>query len=166
MKAFSICLTALILSTSSYALESGNYINKSYTSNDPGMYQSMSLDTSKCEKGGAIIKFKNADVMNFCIGFNKDTVNVYKKCIGKELPYPFGKCIGVQVNVTYTQKYIVERDEEGNIVQTDISLVDDKITFEQTRTLIEENGKLTVVQQFLDHKDGRNGIEEYTFSKQ
>lgn len=166
MKAFSICLMALIVSTSSFALDSGEYINKSYTSNDPGMYQSMNIDTSKCDKGGAVIKFKNADAMSFCVGYKKDTVNVYKKCIGKELPYPFGKCIGVQVNVTYTQKNFVEIDEEGNIVQTNVSLVDDKVTFEQTRTLIEENGKITVVLQFLDHKDGRTGLEEYLFSKQ
>lgn len=165
MKSVSLAIIGMTFSFSAFALTSGSYINKNFSNADAPLYKSLKLETAKCTKGGAIAKFYGADAMNFCEGFKEERVNVYKKCIGKELPYPLGTCIGVKRNVEYVSKVIVSKDENGSIVREEANLVDGKVVFEQVRSLTEVKGNIIFNSSFVSHSDGRSGSEEVVFEK-
>ncbi len=163
MKMSLLVLLSSFYSFSASALSDGEYVNKSQT-NTP-MHRSLKIETAKCENGGAIVKFYGADAMNFCADYEDRQVRVYKKCMGKELPYPMGGCIGIKKKVKYTTLKSVGYDEKLNLVQLETQYIDDDLVFEQSRTLIEENGNIRMLSSFQSHRDGRLGKEEVLFEK-
>lgn len=166
MKAF-ILMAGLISAFSAHALENGMYKNIDYKSEQAAMFKSVSLSADKCSDGGVIAKFYGADAINFCAGNLERRDFKYKKCIGKELPYPFGGCVGVKKTVTMTTIAEVTLDEKTGIIsRIERNSTDDEVTFEQEFLLIPENGNLKVIKTFQSHTDGRSGQEEYSFIKE
>jgi len=166
MKASILAIMSFAISMSAFALESGNYINKDFSSGDPALYKSLNIDTSKCEKGGAIVKFYNADAMNFCIGNTSESVFKFKKCIGKELPFPLGHCIGIKKTVTMkTIKKVVSDETKGIYSLVETNLTDDQVTFTQTYQLTDINGAIRVEHSFKSNLDDRNGKNEFLFER-
>lgn len=166
MKSTLFAVMSLAFSVSAFALEDGTFVNKSFKTELPQMYKSVTLDTSKCEKGGAIVKFYGADAMNFCVGNVTESVFKTTKCIGKELPYPFGGCVGVKKKmVLKTVKKTLVDEATGSISLQETSLTDDEVTFSQTYKLTEEGGDIRLNYSFSSVKDGRKGTESILFER-
>lgn len=166
MKTSILAIMSFAISMSAFALDSGNYVNNAYNSDEAPLYKSVNIDTSKCEKGGAIVKFYNADAMNFCVGTATESVFKYKKCIGKELPFPLGHCIGVKKTVTMkTVKKVVIDEAKGSISLLETNLTDDQVTFSQKYELTEEGGDIRLNFSFSSEKDGRKGEKEFLFER-
>lgn len=166
MKSTLIAIMSLTFSFSAFALESGNYTNNAYTSEQAPLYKSLQVDTSKCEKGGAIVKFYGADSFNFCVGNVQESVFKTTKCLGKELPYPFGGCVGIKKKmVLKTIKKTVVDEATASISLVETSLTDDTVTFTQTYKLTEEGGDIRVNYSFSDKRDGRKGTESMLFER-
>lgn len=166
MKATFIALLSLAFSVSAYALEDGKYINNDYTPEVAQMYKAVTINTSKCEKGGAIVHFHNADPMNFCIGNVTETVFKYKKCIGKELPFPLGHCIGIKKTVVMKniRKVLVD-ESRGSISLLETNLTDDEVTFTQIHQLTEVDGNIRLNHSFSNITYGTKGELELLFEK-
>lgn len=166
MKAF-LVFSLIFSSVSVFALESGDYSNKDFRAEEAQMYKSIKLETSSCEKGGAIVKFYGADAKNFCVGLETRDVFKYKKCVGKEVSqYPVKFCVGVKKTVELVTEKKVVKNENNEIVLTEKSFDDGKMYFEQSYSLKEvENGDLVVKYQFRDLRDGRNNSTEFLFQK-
>lgn len=164
---FTITLSMLMMSISAFALESGSFTNKEYNKEEAQMYKSVVLDTTKCEKGGAIVKFYSADAKNLCVGTETRDVFKYKKCVGKEVSeYPVRFCVGVKRTVEMVTEKKVIKNADGEVVQTEVNTDDGKKYFEQSYSLKEnENGDLIVKFKFNDFRDGRNGEAEFLFQK-
>jgi hypothetical protein len=166
MKSTLITVMSLAFSVSAFALESGTYVNNSFKAEQAQLYKSVTIDTSKCEKGGAIVKFYGADAMNFCVGTATETVFKTTKCIGKELPYPFGGCVGVKKKVIMKQSKTVLTSRDGNaIALVEVNSTDDKVTFSQTYNLSEEGGDIRLNYSFKSETDGRTGKEVILFER-
>lgn len=166
MKSTLIALFGMAFSISAFALEDGAYINNSYKRESAQMFKSVTTDTSKCENGGAIVKFYGADEMNFCVGNIEESSFKTTRCIGKELPYPFGYCVGVK------KKFIIKRvrktivnEANGSIALLDTSYSDDKVTFTQLYQFTEEGENIRLNYSFSDKTDGRQGKDEILFEK-
>ena len=162
-----ITFSLLLVSVSSYALESGSFTNKEYNKEEAQMYKSVALDTTSCEKGGEIVKFYGADAKNLCVGTETRDVFKYKKCVGKEVSeYPIRFCVGVKRTAELVTEKKVVKNENGEVVQTEVNLDDGKKYFEQSYALKEtENGDLVIKYKFNDLRDGRNGEAEFLFQK-
>lgn len=165
MKSTLIAAMSLAFSVSAFALESGNYVNNSFKAEQPQLYKSVQIDTSKCEKGGAIVKFYGADAMNFCVGTATESVFKTTKCLGKELPYPFGGCVGIKKKMIMKQTKTVLTSKDGHsIALVEVSSTDNEITHSQTYNLTEEGGDIRLNFSF-SNKDGRKGTESILFER-
>lgn len=160
----------MISSTSIFALDNGIYSNLNYTSSDAQMYKSLTLETSTCAIGGAVITFNNADPMDFCIGNEFKSVFKYKKCMGVEIDsFPFKKCIGYKKDAELiTTRSIVKNIEDGTIRLYEKNIDDGKVYFEQTYTIDNRgSSEIKISLEFKDFRDAasRSGYEEYIFTK-
>lgn len=169
MKKLTLGALLLLVSFNSFALESGKYINKTFTEADPFLYKSVELDSSTCKSGGVVAKFYNADPFNFCAGYTKKSVYTYKKCFGKEISvYPImKKCIGVkrEVEQVTTLEVMVDAEKKA-LILFERSTDDNVVVFEQEHQLIDlGNGRVKLEHSFNSIHDGRTGGSEYFFDK-
>lgn len=167
MKTLSLAVVLSVFSFNTFALENGLYTNKDHGNNDPLMYKSVELNNSACANGGFIVKFHNADPMNFCIGQNERSVFKYKKCVGKEVSeYPIKVCLGVKRTAELITEKEVSVDDEKAIILSERNIDDKKLYFEQEYKLIDAGeGKIKVIHSFISHTDGRSGTNEILFEK-
>jgi len=167
MKTLPVALLFSVLSFNAFALENGNYINKEQGANDPLMYKSVELDNSSCANGGFIVKFNNADPMNFCVGQKERSVFKYKKCVGKEVSeYPIKVCLGVKKTAELITEKEVSTEENNALVLSERNIDDKKLYFEQEYKLIDAGeGKIKLIHSFISHTDGRSGTNEINFEK-
>lgn len=169
MKRLALGTLSLFISFSSFALENGKYINKSFVNSDPLLYKSVELDSTSCKTGGTIAKFYNADAFNFCAGHVEKHVFKYKKCFGKEISvYPImKKCMGIkrEVEMVTTREVIVDTEKKA-LIRFERTTDDNKVVFEQEHQLIDlGNNQFKLEYSFNSLHDGRSGGAEYNFEK-
>lgn len=168
MKIFSLALISLVFVSTAYGLENGNYINKQYNETDAALYKSLKISTEECNGSeGAIVKFYGADAMNFCVGHSDRKVYKHKKCLGRKLPYPISRCVGVEKSFEEINTKEVSQDEKtGAVILTEKNVFDGSLVFEQTYEILEDsNGNLEINYSFISHRDGRSGSKNLFFEK-
>lgn len=169
MKTLSISALLFLTTFSALAFESGKYMSTDYNDELSPFYKSVTLDSSKCKNGGAIVTFNQASPFNLCHGNVEESVYEYKECVGKEVgSFPLPKvCVGVKKTIrSVTTKSAVLNKAENALIYSIETHNNDELIFEEEYRLINlGNNKLKVQHGFRDHRDGRHGLTEVNFKK-
>ena len=119
MKSLSISALLFLTTFSALAFESGKYMSTDYNDDLSPFYKSVTLDSSKCKNGGAIVTFNQASPFNLCHGNVEESVYEYKECVGKEVgSFPLPKvCVGVKKTIrSVTTKSAVLNKAENALI--------------------------------------------------
>lgn len=169
MKTLTISALLFLSTFNAFAFESGKYISTDYNDELSPFYKSVSLDSSKCKNGGAIVSFNQASPFNLCHGNVEESVHEYKECVGKEVgSFPLPKvCVGVKKTIrSVTTKSAVLNKAENALIYSIETHNNDELIFEEEYRLINlGNNKLKVQHGFRDHRDGRHGLTEVHYKK-